>query len=126
VRIEREAGVQAGFTDEAYAAAGARVGTVGQALEGAEVVAAVRCPGLEASDRLPRGALLVALLQPARSRPLLERLAARGVHAMAMENVPRTARAQAAGNTSMLFGDAKASLATLVHEIQAGLGAGRT
>lgn len=95
VRVEREAGVAAGFTDEAYAAAGARVGTVGQALDGAEVVAAVRCPGLEESDRLPQGSLLVALLQPAGSRPLFERLAARGVNAMAMEKVPRTTRAQA-------------------------------
>jgi NAD(P) transhydrogenase subunit alpha len=95
VRIEREAGQAAGFTDAAYAAAGARVGTVGEALDGAQVVAAVRRPTPEASDRLPQGSLLVALLQPAQSAPLLERLAARGVHAMAMEKVPRTTRAQA-------------------------------
>jgi NAD(P) transhydrogenase subunit alpha len=94
VRIEREAGVAAGFLDAAYAAAGARVGTAGETLEGAQVVAAVQRPGLEASDRLPQGVLLVALLQPAQSRPLLERLAARGVHAIAMEKVPRTTRAQ--------------------------------
>jgi NAD(P) transhydrogenase subunit alpha len=95
VRIEREAGVRAGFPDAAYLAAGARVGTAGEALEGAEVVAAVQRPGLEESDRLPEGVLLVALLQPAQSRPLLERLAARGVRAMAMEKVPRITRAQA-------------------------------
>ncbi len=95
VRVEREAGVAAGFGDEAYAAAGARVGTVGEALDRAEVVVAVCRPSPEASDRLPRGALLVALLQPDRSAPLLDRLAARGVDALAMEKVPRTTRAQA-------------------------------
>jgi NAD(P) transhydrogenase subunit alpha len=95
VRIEREAGVAAGFGDPAYAAAGARVGTLDEALDHVEVVAAVQRPGLEASDRLPAGALLVALLQPGRSGPLLARLAARGVHALAMEKVPRTTRAQA-------------------------------
>jgi NAD(P) transhydrogenase subunit alpha len=94
VRIEREAGLSAGFPDAEYAAAGARVGTVGEALDGAEVVAAVQRPSLEESDRLPTGALLVGLLQPAASRPLLDRLAARGVHALAMEKVPRTTRAQ--------------------------------
>jgi NAD(P) transhydrogenase subunit alpha len=95
VRIEREAGARAGFPDASYQAAGARVGTAGEALDGAEVVAAVQRPGLEESDRLPEGVLLVALLQPAQSRPLLERLAARGVRAMAMEKVPRITRAQA-------------------------------
>jgi hypothetical protein len=83
VRVEREAGVAAGFADETCAAAGAHVGAVGETLDGAEVVASVRRPTPEESDRLPQGALLVGLLQPAQSAPLLERLAARGVHAMA-------------------------------------------
>lgn len=95
VRIERQAGAAAGFGDEAYAAAGARVVDAAAALEGVEVVAAVRAPSPELAGRLPAGALLVGLLQPAASRPLLEALAARGVHAMAMERVPRTTRAQA-------------------------------
>jgi NAD(P) transhydrogenase subunit alpha len=95
VRVEREAGVEAGFADETYVAAGAQVGTVGETLDGAEVVASVRRPTPEESDRLPRGALLIGLLQPTQSAPLLERLAARGVLAMAMEKVPRTTRAQA-------------------------------
>jgi len=94
IRVEREAGLAAGFTDEAFTAAGAQVGPAAQALEGAEVVVAVQRPDLEGSDRIPGGALFVALLQPASARPLLERLAARGVRAMAMEKVPRTTRAQ--------------------------------
>jgi len=95
VRLEREAGAAAGAPDAAYLAAGARVGTVGEALDGAQVVAAVRRPSPEESDRLPAGSVLVGLLQPAQSRSLLERLAARGVDALAMERVPRTTRAQA-------------------------------
>ena len=94
IRVEREAGLSAGFTDEAYAAAGGQLGTADQALEGAEVVVAVQRPDLPGSDRIPAGALLVALLQPATARPLLERLAARQVRVMAMEKVPRTTRAQ--------------------------------
>jgi NAD(P) transhydrogenase subunit alpha len=94
IRVEAGAGVAAGHGDEAYAAAGARVGPAAQVLEGAEVVAAVRGPTPEEADRLPAGALLIGLLQPATGRPLLERLAARGVRAMAMEKVPRTTRAQ--------------------------------
>ena len=43
---------------------------------------------------MPAGALVVALLSPHQSGPLLERLAARRVSALAMERVPRITRAQ--------------------------------
>jgi NAD(P) transhydrogenase subunit alpha len=95
VRLERGAGEAAGHPDAAYAAAGATLGSVAEALEGAEVLAAVRRPSTEVVERLPTGLLLVGLLQPAQSGPLLEALAARGVAALAMEKVPRTTRAQA-------------------------------
>jgi NAD(P) transhydrogenase subunit alpha len=94
VRVERGAGVAAGFTDAAYEAAGAKLLARAEALAGAEVIAKVQRPADDEADALPPGALLVALLAPHASAPLLQRLAARGVHAMAMEKVPRTTRAQ--------------------------------
>jgi NAD(P) transhydrogenase subunit alpha len=94
VRVESGAGAAAGFPDGAYQAAGASVRSRREVLEGAEVVAAVSRPSDEVAGALPAGALLVALLAPHLSAPLLERLAGRGVHAMAMERVPRITRAQ--------------------------------
>ncbi len=94
VRVERGAGTEAGHADEAYAAAGAALADAAGALDGAEVVAAVQRPSDARADALPRGAVLVALLA-SHDRPLLERLARRGVSALAMERVPRTTRAQA-------------------------------
>jgi H+-translocating NAD(P) transhydrogenase subunit alpha len=94
-RIEVGAGAEAGFPDAAYAAAGAQVTDRAGALAGAEVVALVQRPSDAQADAIPPGALVVALLAPHANRLLLERLAARGVHAMAMERVPRTTRAQA-------------------------------
>jgi proton-translocating NAD(P)+ transhydrogenase subunit alpha len=95
VRVERGAGVEAGHTDEAYAAAGAALADAAGALAGAEVVVAVRLPSDARAEALPRGAVLVALLAPHLDRPSLEGLAARGVSVLAMERVPRTTRAQA-------------------------------
>jgi NAD(P) transhydrogenase subunit alpha len=95
VRVEAGAGIAAGHGDDAYRAVGAEVGPMARVLEGAEVVAVVRAPAPEAVDRLPAGSLLVGLLQPATPGALLERLAARGIQALAMERVPRTTRAQA-------------------------------
>ncbi len=94
VRVERGAGAEAGFPDEAYAAAGAAVTDAAAALAGAEVVVAVRRPPPERVEALPAGAVLVGLLAPL-DRPLLEPLARRGVSALALERVPRTTRAQA-------------------------------
>ena len=95
VRLEHGAGEAAGYPDAGYAAAGATLGSATEALEGAEVLATVQRPSAELVERLPAGLLLLGLLQPAQSRPLLEALAARGVTALAMEKVPRTTRAQA-------------------------------
>jgi len=117
VRVEKGAGLAAGFADTAYEAAGATlVAGAAAALEGAEVVPRIQRPGDREVDGLPKGALLVALLQPAQSGPLLSRLAERGVNAMAMERVPRTTRAQ-----SM---DALSSQATLAGYRAVLMGAG--
>jgi NAD(P) transhydrogenase subunit alpha len=94
VRVERDAGAAAGFPDAAYEAAGATTRARREVLEGAEVVAAVSRPSDEGAEELPAGALLVALLAPHVAGHLLRRLAERGVHAMAMERVPRVTRAQ--------------------------------
>jgi H+-translocating NAD(P) transhydrogenase subunit alpha len=96
VRVQRGAGAAAGYPDAAYEAAGATLADGhAAAVEGAEVVARVRAPDSGEVDELPRGALLVALLGPEPGAALLERLARRGVDALAMERVPRTTRAQA-------------------------------
>jgi NAD(P) transhydrogenase subunit alpha len=96
LRVERRAGELAGFSDAAYEAAGATLHPgAAQAMEGAAVIARVRAPDLREAEEVPAGGLLVGLLSPFQGGPLLERLAARGVDALAMELVPRITRAQA-------------------------------
>lgn len=95
VRVEKGAGGAAGFLDAAYEAAGAiAVADAALAMEGAEVVARVRAPNTREAEEIPAGALVVGLLAPPQNGQVLARLAERGVHAMAMERVPRTTRAQ--------------------------------
>jgi H+-translocating NAD(P) transhydrogenase subunit alpha len=95
IRVEAGAGVEAGFADASYGAAGATVvATAAEAMEGAAVVAKVRVPDLREVEAIPAGALVVGLLAPSQSGHLLSRLAERGVRAIAMERVPRTTRAQ--------------------------------
>ena len=91
VLVERGAGSAAGFPDGAYADAGAQL--VEDAWS-ADLVVKVARPSAEETLRLADGTALIAFLQPLSDREGVERLAARGVVAFAMESIPRITRAQ--------------------------------
>jgi NAD(P) transhydrogenase subunit alpha len=101
VRVEGGAGLAAGWSDEEYGAAGARVEADRAAvLAGAGCVVKVRPPsrnGATDGDEvalLPEGALLLSFLSPGADPDVVERLAARGLSVIAMERMPRTTKAQ--------------------------------
>ena len=93
VLVERDAGLLAGFDDAAYAASGATL-VDGGAAWGADVVAKVRAPSAEEAARLTKGQTLLSYLYPAFNGDLVAALGARGVNALAMDQVPRITRAQ--------------------------------
>jgi NAD(P) transhydrogenase subunit alpha len=93
VRVERGAGAPAFHPDAAYEAAGAQIADAG-AVFGSEVIVKVQRPSLDECDRLGSGAILISLIPAGTSDELLQRLAARGVTALALERVPRITRAQ--------------------------------
>lgn len=92
LRIESGAGLAASVTDAAYEAAGAEM-CDGAAAWGADLVLKVRCPSEAESPRLRAGATVVGMLNPFDAAGL-QRLAAAGVTAYALEAAPRTTRAQ--------------------------------
>jgi proton-translocating NAD(P)+ transhydrogenase subunit alpha len=87
VVVEPGAGAAASFPDEAYAEAGATLGSPWEA----DVVVAVRRPD---EAQLRSGQLLISYLDPLADTAGVQRLAERGVIAFAMESIPRTTRAQ--------------------------------
>ena len=93
VVVEAGAGEHSSFADEAYAEAGARIGTAADAW-GADVVFRVNGPSIAEVQQLRPGSTIAALLAPAQNPELLDALAARGVTALAMDAVPRISRAQ--------------------------------
>ena len=90
VIVEAGAGAAAFFSDKAFREAGAELGDPW----GADVVAKVRKPSSEESDRLREGQVLIAFLEPLTDPEGIERLAGRGVIGFALESVPRITRAQ--------------------------------
>ncbi|GAA0639114.1 Re/Si-specific NAD(P)(+) transhydrogenase subunit alpha [Sporichthya brevicatena] len=93
VLLESGAGVLAGFTDDAYRAAGAEVGDT-KAAWGADVVFAVRAPETEELALIRDGATLISILAPGLNPDLVSALAARPITALALDAVPRISRAQ--------------------------------
>jgi NAD(P) transhydrogenase subunit alpha len=93
VLVERGAGLAAGFGDEAYTEAGATVAD--DAWSDVEVVVKVAKPTDDELPKLASGQVLIAFLQPLTDAERIDRLAAAGVTAFAMESIPRITRAQA-------------------------------
>ena len=89
--IERGAGVEAGFADQAYVEAGAQIGAADEAVRGSDLVISVRTP--EKSVSLRPGCILVSL--GGRDESLTTALRNRGVTFLGLERLPRTTRAQA-------------------------------
>ncbi|MCC7134017.1 MAG: Re/Si-specific NAD(P)(+) transhydrogenase subunit alpha [Gemmatimonadales bacterium] len=95
VLVEREAGTAAFFPDQLYRDAGATiVDSAAAAMNGADLVVKVQPPDAAQVAAMKQGAVLVSLLAPHASGPLLESLAQAGVSALSLELVPRTTKAQ--------------------------------
>ena len=90
IMVEPGAGEAASFPDAAYSEAGATLGSPWEA----DAVVKVRKPYEAEVARLREGQVLIGYLDPLADRDGVERLAARGVVAFAMESIPRTTRAQ--------------------------------
>jgi NAD(P) transhydrogenase subunit alpha len=93
INIQEGAGISAGFPDEEYDAAGARIVSAREAWA-TPLVAKVAPPSEQERSAIQSGALLVSLLEPYRNAHLLEQFAQGKVDALALEAIPRTSRAQ--------------------------------
>lgn len=101
VSVERGAGEDAKFSDQAYRDAGAEiVEDPRRVWEEADIVLKVRPPeerpalNVHEADLLQENATLISFIWPAQNEALMQKLAARKGTVMAMDSVPRISRAQ--------------------------------
>ncbi len=94
VAVEAGAGETASIADQGYADAGATLGSRAEALKDADIVLGVQGPDPDALPGLKQGAWIVAGLNPFGERARVDRYAALGAEALAMEFMPRITRAQ--------------------------------
>jgi NAD(P) transhydrogenase subunit alpha len=88
--VQSGAGALSSFPDDAYLAAGARIGDPFEA----EIVLGVNAPSREQRDRLQPHATLISWLSPMLDQELVDDLAKRPITALALDAVPRISRAQ--------------------------------
>jgi NAD(P) transhydrogenase subunit alpha len=104
VVIERGAGAASGFTDDAYAAQGARLADRQEVFASADIVLQVRTSPADAASFRP-GQVVIGFADPLGSPAAIVQLGATGASVFSMELMPRITRAQ-----SM---DALSSMATI-------------
>lgn len=107
VAIESDAGVPAGYDDDAYRAVDVTVGTDTQALvQSADILLTVNPPanrdGRTVVDWIEPKTIVVGSLMPLRHPREMEVLAKRGACAFSTDSIPRTTRAQAMDTLSSM------------------------
>ncbi|MES2832556.1 MAG: Re/Si-specific NAD(P)(+) transhydrogenase subunit alpha [Pseudomonadota bacterium] len=90
--VQSAAGISASITDEAFAAAGAQIGSAADAL-GSDIVLKVRAPSAQERSAMRSGSVVIGMLNPFDADNLAA-MAAHGLTAFALEAAPRISRAQ--------------------------------
>ncbi|WP_193597074.1 Re/Si-specific NAD(P)(+) transhydrogenase subunit alpha [Microbacterium sp. YJN-G] len=93
VAVEQGAGARSSYPDDEYRDAGAQIVAAADAWA-SPVVLKINAPTDAEIGRLADGATIIALLSPALRPDLVEKLAQRGITALALDAVPRISRAQ--------------------------------
>lgn len=95
VLVERGAGSQAEFPDEAYKKAGATLVDGSQPVwAGSDIVLKVRAPSAQEVGSIKEKQTVISFLQPAQNKELVEKIANRKATSFAMDMIPRISRAQ--------------------------------
>lgn len=93
VLVEHDAGFKASFEDDAYIAAGAKVGSEADVWQ-SDIIFKVNQPTDKGIELIKEGATLISFIWPAQNPELMEKLSAKKINVMAMDAVPRISRAQ--------------------------------
>ena len=95
VAVQRGAGLNAGFRDDAYTAVGATiVPDAHELFSTGQVIAKVQPPTTDEVGAMSDGASVISLMRPGQHQEIASVLARRNVSALALELVPRITRAQ--------------------------------
>jgi NAD(P) transhydrogenase len=98
VLIERGAGTEAEFTDEAYMQAGAKIVDHRSVFSESDILLKVRALSIDGADSevdaIREHATIISFLYPVQNKPVVDRIASRNATSFAMDMIPRISRSQ--------------------------------
>jgi NAD(P) transhydrogenase subunit alpha len=100
VHVEKDAGLNAGFTNEMYEKAGAKIVNLNELYSSADIVVKVQRPldhpaaGKNELDLLKEGTILITFLYPLNYPELAKKCAEKKINVISMDMIPRTTLAQ--------------------------------
>jgi NAD(P) transhydrogenase subunit alpha len=100
VHVEKDAGLNAGFTNEMFEKVGARIVNLNELYSSADVVVKVQRPldhpaaGKNELDLFKEGTILITFLYPLNYPELAQKCAAKKINVISMDMIPRTTLAQ--------------------------------
>ncbi len=100
VHVEKDAGLNAGYTNEMYEKAGAKIVNLNELYSAADVVVKVQRPldhptaGKNELDLLKEGTILITFLYPLNYPELAQKCAVKKINVISMDMIPRTTLAQ--------------------------------
>ncbi len=94
MRIEKGAGVASGIADDTFKEAGAKLGTLKQTLDKADLLLCVNAPEDKELEALPDSAMIIGALAPLNAETDFARYNDRKLTSFALELLPRISRAQ--------------------------------
>jgi NAD(P) transhydrogenase subunit alpha len=100
VQVEKDAGLNAGYTNEMYEKAGAKVVSLSELYSSADIVIKVQRPldhpqaGKNELDLFKAGTLLITFLYPLNYPELAKKCAEKKINVISMDMIPRTTLAQ--------------------------------
>ena len=93
VAVEENAGLEAKFTNDAYAQAGATITGVENVFN-SDILLKIQKPSIDEVSKIRDHGTLISFLYPAQNKELIDKLAQRNATVFAMDCVPRISRAQ--------------------------------
>ena len=100
VHVEKDAGLNAGYTNEMFEKAGAKIVNLNELYSSADVVIKVQRPldhptaGKNELDLIKEGTILITFLYPLNYPELAQKCAAKKINVISMDMIPRTTLAQ--------------------------------
>jgi len=95
VLIEKDAGLNAGFTDQVYVEAGAKVAVPDDVIQDSQIIVKIGGPVDSELTKLKKSKLFVGTFNPLSNRELVKDLQGKGVSSFSLDSIPRITRAQA-------------------------------